>query len=157
MPYSRVNNEYSIYRVQDTPSSAYTQYSIHPVQHTPSAAYTQYNIHQVLHTPSTAYTKYSIHQVQHTPSTVYTKYSIHWVQHTLSSAFTKYSKHQAQHPPKIVCLPFILTITSWPLNIASAPGIPSYMIDHHRAAHHECSIVKSPYHIPTVASWHTYE
>jgi len=45
-----------------TPSTAYTEYSIHRVQHTPSTsihrvqAYTEYK-----HTPSTAYTEYSIH------------------------------------------------------------------------------------------------
>jgi len=38
--------------------SAYTEYSIHRVQHTPSTAYTEYSIHRVQHTPSTAYTKY---------------------------------------------------------------------------------------------------
>ena len=64
-------------------------------------------------TPSTcihrvqAYTKYSIHQVQHTPSTAYTKYSI----------------------PKIVCLPVMLMITNWPLNVASASSVPPCMID----------------------------
>ena len=76
MPWSRVNTEYSIHRVQHTPSTAYTEYSIHRVQHTPSTAYTQYSIHPVHHTPSTAYTQYSIHRVQHTPSTAYTEYFI---------------------------------------------------------------------------------
>jgi uncharacterized membrane protein YesL len=36
-------------------------YSIYLVQHTLSTAYTEYSIHQVLHTPNTTYTKYSIH------------------------------------------------------------------------------------------------
>jgi len=56
MPWSWVNTECSIHRVQHTLSAAYTQCSIHPVQHTPSAAYTQCSIHPVQHTPSTAYT-----------------------------------------------------------------------------------------------------
>ena len=63
-------------------------------------------------TLSTAYTEDSIHRVQHTPSTVYTEYSIHRVQHTPSTAYTEYSIHRVQHTPKIVCHPFILTITS---------------------------------------------
>jgi len=61
MPWSRVNTEYSIHRVQHSPSTAYTEYSIHRVQHTPSTAYTEYSIHRVQHTPSKAYTKYSIY------------------------------------------------------------------------------------------------
>jgi len=63
-------------------------------------------------TMSTAYTEYSIHSVQHTPCTAYTVYSIHRVQHTPCTAYTKHSIHQVQHTPKIVCLPFILMITS---------------------------------------------
>jgi len=37
-----------------------------------------------------------------------------WHDHelTLSTAYTEYSIHRVQHPPKIVCLPFILMITS---------------------------------------------
>jgi len=60
--------------------------STHRVQQTPSTAYTEYSTHRVQHTPSTAYTEFSIYWVQHTPSTAYTKYSIHRVQHTLSTA-----------------------------------------------------------------------
>jgi hypothetical protein len=62
--------------------------------------------------PSIAYTKYSIQRVQHTLSSAYTEYTILRVQHTPSTAYTKYSIHQVQHSPKIVCLPFILMITS---------------------------------------------
>jgi len=39
-----------------------------------------------------------------------------------------------------------------PLNVASASGMPPYMIDRHQPALHESSKVKSPCHIPTVAS-----
>jgi len=46
------------YRVEHTPSTAYTEYSIHRVQHAPSTAYTEYSIHRVQHTPSAAYTTY---------------------------------------------------------------------------------------------------
>jgi len=78
--------------------------------------------------------------------------SWHRVQHTPSTAYTEYSIHRVQHPPKIVCLPFILMITCWPLNVASASGVPPYMIDRHQPALHESSKVKSHCHIPTVAS-----
>jgi len=54
-------------------------------------------------------------------------------------AYTEYSIHRVQHTPKIVCLPFILMITSWPLNVACASGVPPYMIDPHQPALHESS------------------
>ena len=44
MPWSGVDTEYSIHRVQHTPSTAYTEYSIHRVQHTLSTAYPAYCI-----------------------------------------------------------------------------------------------------------------
>jgi len=47
------------------------------------------------------------HDHELTPST-----SIPQVQQTPSSAYTDYSIHRVQHPPKIVCLPCILMITS---------------------------------------------
>ena len=49
---------------------------------------------------------------------------------------TECSIHRVQHTPKIVCRPFILTISSWALNVAnrvSAPGAPPIdrlQIDH---------------------------
>jgi len=92
--------------------------------------------HQVQHTPRTAYTEYRIYRVQHIPSTAYTEYSIYWV----------------QHRPEISCLPLILMIMSWPLNVASASGVPPYTIDRHQAALHDSSKVKSHSHIPRVAS-----
>jgi len=71
---------------------------------------------------------------------------------TLSTAYTESSIHWMQHTPKIVGDPFILTITSWPLTIASPSGIPPYKIDCHQPAPHERSKVKSPHQIPTIAS-----
>jgi hypothetical protein len=127
----------SWHRIEHTQSTAYTEYSIHRLQHTPITAYTDYSIHRVQHILSTAYTEYSINQVEHTPSTTYTKYSIRWA-------------------PKIVCLPFILMITSWPRNVASASGVPHYTLDRHQLALHESSDVQSPCHIPTVASGLTH-
>jgi len=41
MPWSRVNTEYSIHRVQHTPSTAYTEYGIHRVLHHPHTAPSQ--------------------------------------------------------------------------------------------------------------------
>jgi len=52
--------------------------------------------------------------------------SIHRVQHTPSATYTVSSIHPVQYTPKIVCRPFILTITSWPLNVASTSGMPPY-------------------------------
>jgi len=69
-------------------------------------------------------------EYKHTPSTAYTMYSI----------------------PKIVCLPLILMITGWSLNIASATSMPPYAIYCHQPACSECSKVKSPCNIPTFAS-----
>ena len=103
------------------------------------------------YTPSTASTEYSIHRVQHTPSTAYTEYSIHRVQHTLSTVYTQYSI------PKSVWLPFIFKITNWPLNIASAPSVPPYMIGCLQRARPESSKIKSPCYIPTFASQLTDE
>jgi len=58
-------------------------------------------------------------------SWVDTEYSIHRVQHTPSTAYTEYSIHRVQHPPKIICLPFFLIITNWPLNVPAAPSVAS--------------------------------
>jgi len=69
------------------------------------------------------------HDHELTLSTAYTEYSIHWVQHTPSKAYTEYGIHLVQHLPKIVWLSFIVIITSWPLNVASASDVLSYTID----------------------------
>jgi len=77
-----------------------------------------------------------------------------WHDHELTptTAYTEYSIHRVQHPHRIVCLRFILMITSWPLNVASASAVPPYMIDRHQPALHESWKVQSHCHIPTVAS-----
>jgi hypothetical protein len=92
-------------------------------------------------TSNIAYIVYNINQVQHTPSTAYTEYSI----------------HRRQHPPRIVCLLFILMITSSLLNVASSSRMPPYTFDCHQLAPHVSSQVKSPSHIPTFASPQTDE
>jgi len=71
---------------------------------------------------------------------------------TPSTAYTKYSIHRVQHRSKNVCLPFIHMITYWRLNVPSVCGVLPYMIDRHQLALHEGSKIKSPYHIPKVAS-----
>jgi len=63
------------------------------------------------------------------------------------------SWHRVQHPPKIVCLPFILMITSWPLNIASASGVPPYTIDPHLPTLYESWKVKSHSHGCELTNW----
>jgi len=52
--------------------------------------------------------------------------SWHQVQHSPSTAVTK-----VQSPRKILCLPFIPIMMSWPMNVASASSVPPYTIDRH--------------------------
>jgi len=106
----------------------------------------------VHYTQSTVYTEYIFYRVQHTPSTAYTLYSIHLVQHTPGTAYNEYSIPRLQYPLKNIFIPFSLMITSWPLNVASASGMPIYKIDWHRPAFHGSQMTLSPSHIPTVAS-----
>jgi hypothetical protein len=87
-------------------------------------------------TPSIAYTEYSIHRVQNIQSTAYTEFTMHWVQHTCN----------------LVCLPFILIITSWPLNLALTSSVPPHTIDHHQPALHDSLKLKPPCRILTVTS-----
>jgi len=70
---------------------------------------------------------------------------------------TECSIHRVQHTPKIVCCPFILTISSWPVNVTSASGIPPFQSTATSQFSIRASKVKSPCHIPTVASWLTDE
>jgi len=72
---------------------------------------------------------------------------------TLSAAYTKYSIHRVQRTPEIVCRPFILTISSWPLNVALASGVPPHRSTATGQFSIRASKLKSPSHIPTVASY----
>jgi len=56
-----------------------------------------------------------------------------------------------------VCRPFILTISSSPLNVASASGVPPYRSTATSQFSIRASKVKSPCHIPMVASQLTDE
>ena len=71
---------------------------------------------------------------------------------TRSASYTECSIHRVQHSPKIVCHAFILTISSWPLNVASASGVPPYRSTATSQFSIRASKVKSPHHIPTVSS-----
>jgi len=71
---------------------------------------------------------------------------------TASTAYSEYSIHQVQDPPKIVCLPYIRTMGSWPRISASASGVSPYTIDCHLLALHVRSKVQSHGHIPMISS-----
>jgi len=71
---------------------------------------------------------------------------------TLSAAYTQYSIHRVQCTPKIDCRPFILTISSGPLKVASASGVPPYRSTATSQVFIGASKVKSPCPITTVAS-----
>jgi len=60
--------------------------------------------------------------------------------------------YRVQHPPKTACVRFIVTITWWLMEQASAFAVPPYTIDHDQPSLHETLIVMSPYHMPAVAS-----
>jgi len=92
------------------------------------------------------------HNPELTLTTLYPEYSIHRVQYTRSTAYTEYSLHRVQHSLKIVCLPFILMLPSWPLNGASASIMPAYRIHHHLPALHDSSKEQSHCHTSMVAS-----
>jgi len=79
------------------------------------------------------------HNNKLTPSAAYTERSVHWV----------------PHAPTIVCRPYILTMSSWTLNVASASGVPPYRLTATSQFSIRASKVKSPRHIPTVWSWLT--
>jgi len=71
---------------------------------------------------------------------------------TPSAGYTECSIHRVQHTPKIVCCPFILSISSWPLNTASASGVPPYRSTATSQFSIRASKVKSHRHIPTASS-----
>ena len=73
--------------------------------------------------------------------------SWHPVQHCAECSI-----HQVQQIPKIVCHPFILTIRSWPLNVASASDVPPYRLTATSQLSIRAAKVKSHRHIPTVSS-----
>jgi len=60
--------------------------------------------------------------------------------------------NRIQHTIKIVCGPFILTIASWSMNVASASGVLPYRSTANSQLSIRASIVKSPHHITTVSS-----
>jgi len=71
---------------------------------------------------------------------------------TPSAASAECSIHRVHHTPRIVCRLFILSILSWPLNVASASCVPLYRSTATSYFPIRASKVKSPHHIPTVSS-----
>jgi len=63
---------------------------------------------------------------------------------TVSAAFSKCSIHQVQHSPRIVWLPFILIIWSWPQNVTSNFW--------HSSLHHRLSSASSPWQLKDEAT-----
>jgi len=96
-----------------------------------------------LHSPFLFHVHNSTIIAEHTIKSSFFNSLLHDHELTLSTACTEYSIHWVQHPPMIFCLPFILMVTSWPLNIASASGLPSYKFNSHQPALHESSKVRS--------------
>jgi len=76
----------------------------------------------------------------------------HHHQLTPSAAYAECSIHRVQHTPKIVCRLFILSISSCPLYVAPAFGVPPYRSTATSQISIRASKVKSPCHIPTVSS-----
>jgi len=64
---------------------------------------------------------------------------------------TECSMHRVQHTPEIVFLPFIITISSWPLNVASASSVPPSRSTTTSQFSISASKVKSRHQIPTVS------
>jgi len=58
---------------------------------------------------------------------------------------------------KMVCLPFILIITRWPMNIGSASSMPCYKSDHCQPAFGDSYQETSPSYIPTIVWYLTSE
>ena len=56
----------------------------------------------------------------------YSECSTHRVQHTPGAAYTQCSLHRVQWTPQLVSHPFILTIVSYPLSVASMFSVPPY-------------------------------
>ena len=84
--------------------------------------------------------------------------SWHQVQLTPSTAYAEYSIHRVQHLPKIVCIPFIFMIFSWPLNVAAASGMPPYTINHHQISSPwdlKCKVTLPQSHSCELTNWWT--
>jgi len=82
----------------------------------------------------------------------YTKCNIHRVQHTLCTAYPEFSTPRVQHPLRNVFFSIIVMITSGPLNVVSACGVPPYKIHCHHPARYVSPNAKSRCHIPISTS-----
>ena len=83
--------------------------------------------HSHLHPPALSFSYTTVPSSQeHIVKTSLSISPCHHHELPLSASYTKCSIHRVQHTPTIVCRLFILTISSWPLNVASASGVPPY-------------------------------
>jgi len=111
-----------------------------------------------LHPPSLPFSSTTLPSSQeHTVKSSLCISPCHHHELTLSAAYTKYSIHRVWHTPKIVCHPFILTIPSSPLNVASASSEPPYQSTVRSQFSIAASNIQSPRHMPTVSSSRTDE
>jgi len=116
-----------------------------------SRSYPPYRSH--LHRPSLSFSSTTLPSSQeHKVKSSLSISPCHHHEFTLSAAYTGYSIHQVQRTRKIVCGPFILTISSWPLNVGSASGVPPFRSTATSQFSIRASKVKSPCHIRIVAS-----
>jgi len=116
-----------------------------------SRSYPPYRSH--LHPPSLSFSSTTLPSSQeHKVKSSLSISPCHHHESTLSASYTECSIHRVQHTPKIVSRPFILTISSWPLNVASASGVPPYRSTATSQSSIRASKVKAPRHIPTVSS-----
>jgi len=116
-----------------------------------SRSYPAYHSH--LHPPSLSFLSTTLPLSQeHKVKSSLSISPCHHHELTLSAAYTEYSIHRVQNTPRMVCRPFILTISSWPLNVASAPAVPPYWSTATSQFSIWASKVKSPCHFPMVAS-----
>ena len=109
--------------------------------------------HSHLHTPSLSFSSTTLPSSQeHKVKSSLSISPCHHHELTQSAAYTEFSIHRVQHTPKIVCRPFILIISSWPLKVASASGACSYQSTATSQFSIGASKVKSSCQIPMVSS-----
>jgi len=94
-------------------------------QISPVHLYTPYHTH--LNLPSLSFSSTTLTSLQE--HKVISSLSISRCHHhgsIPSAAYAECTFHRVRHTPRIVCHGFILSISSWPLNVASASGVPPY-------------------------------
>jgi len=116
-----------------------------------SRSYPPYRSH--LHPPSLSFSSTTLPSSQeHKVKSSLSISPCHHHELTLRASYTECSIHRVQHTPTIVCGPFILKISSWPLNVTSSSSVPSYQSTATSQFSIRASKIKSPRHIPKVSS-----